>query len=331
MKPAYRILADDKDVTDSLRGQLVEITITDKEGTDADELEITVTDPSSRIVLPRRGVILRPAIGWHGGPLVEKGAYQVDEVEHSGPPDMVRIKGRGASLTGALIEPRDESYHQKTVGEILRTIAARNDLKAEIDAKLAAIALPHIDQARESDLNFVTRLALDLDAIGTIKDGRLVFVPAGSGTTASGAPLPAATIRRTAGVSHAYTVTDREAAAEGATAQWHDLESGETKQVSAGPAGGAGQPLALRRVYPDEDQAMRAAQAAVKAGQRQQCEITLSLAVGRPELICGQPLTLTGWRQEIDSVAWVIEDVTHSLTDSALTTRIKAKGAEARQ
>lgn len=326
MKPVYRILADDQDVTAALRGQLVEITITDKEGMDADECEITVTDPASRIVLPRRGVILRPAIGWAGGALVEKGAYKVDEVEHSGPPDHVRIKARGAGLSGPLIEPRDESYHQQTLGDILRAIAARNDLQPVIDPGLAAISLPHIDQARESDLHFVTRLSLDHDAIGTIKEGRLIFLPAGAGTTASGAGLPAATIRRGAGVSHVFTITDREAA-DGATALYRDMETAETKEVTAGNSDG--QKTALRRTYPDEAAATRAAEAAVKAAQRQQCEITLELAVGRPDLIAGQPLTLTGWRQEIDAVSWVIEDVTHTLTNTAMTSRVKAKGSEA--
>lgn len=329
MIPNYRILADDKDVTESIRGQAFQLRVTDKEGVEADEVELTVTDPGGRVVLPRRGVVIRPAMGWLGKPLVEKGSFTVDEVEHSGPPDQVRIKGRGSSMTSKLAEAREASYHEKTVGEILQAIAARHDLKPAIDGQLAGIKIPHIDQTRESDMHFVTRLALDLDAIGTIKDGRLVFVPAGAGTGATGQKLPTATITRTAKIRHSFTVKDRDAGATSAKAQFRDLAGAETKNAEvSGGTGADGQTLTLKRVYPTEEEATVAAIMALKAANRKHAEISLELAVGRPELIAGQPLTLEGWRPEIDGIEWTIEEVAHSLTDQALTTSIKANGAK---
>jgi len=328
MIPAYRVLSDDKDVTDAIRGQLIEIRITDKEGVIADEMELVVSDPSGRIALPKRGVVLRPALGWLGQALIEKGSYTVDEVDHSGPPDKIRVKGRGAAMTSKLTEARDASYHEKTVGEILQSIAGRHDLKLACDQQLAGVKIPHIDQTRESDMHFVTRLGLTLDAICTVKDGRLVFVPAGAGTNASGQKLPGAKIVRTSKVSHAYTVKDREASATGATAQFRDLAAGETKEAEAGTTSDGKPNVTLKRVYPTEAEAKVAATMALKSVQRKKAEITLDLAVGRPELVAGQPLILEGWRPEIDGTEWVIEEVVHSLTNQALTTSIKANGSE---
>jgi uncharacterized protein len=256
--------------------------------------------------------------------LVPKGAYEVDEVEHSGPPDKIRIKGRAAQFQGKIKEQRQDSYHATTLGDVLSKIAGRNELTPAVAADLAAIPVTHLDQTNESDANLLTRLGREHDAIATIKDGRLVFVRAGSGTSASGADLPTATIARTASVDHAYTVQDREGSDTGVKAMWHDTDKGETKTTLSGDE--TGPVKTLREVYPTEHQAQAAATAAASQIKRDQRALSLSLAVGRPDLIAGQPLRVTGFRPEIDAVAWTIEELTHALDDGGLTTKLKAKG-----
>lgn len=325
MKPAYRIQVDGDDVTASFQGQLTSLTITDKQGTESDELELVVSDPQGRIALPRRGVMVRVAIGWDGQSLIDKGTYEVDEVEHSGPPDVIRIKGRAAQLQGKIKEQREDSYHDLTLGQILSTIADRQGLIAAIDPKLAAITIPHIDQTTESDANFLTRLGKDYDATATVKDGRLLFLPAGAGTTASGKALPAVTLKRNASVSHSFTISDREGADTGVEAQYRDLDAAETKTVVAGDESGTVKKL--RPVYPTEGEAQAAAVAAKTEAKRAQREIRLSCAVGMLELIAGQPLRLTGFRTEIDEVPWIVQDITHTLTDGeGLHTSLTAQG-----
>jgi len=325
MKPVYSIQVDGTDRTGSFQGQLASLTITDKTGTDSDELELVVTDPQSRIALPKRGVMIRVAIGWEGGALIDKGAYEVDEVEQSGPPDVIRIKGRAAQLQGKVKEQREASYTGQTLGQILSTIADRHGLVTAIDPKLAGIKVAHIDQTTESDVNFLTRLGKDYDATATIKDGRLVFIPAGAGTTASGTPLPALTLKRSAGVSHSFTISDREGADTGVQAQYRDLGKAETKTAVAGDTSGTVK--TLRRVYPTEEEAQAAAIATKSAAKRAQREIRLSCAIGMPELIAGQPLRLTGFRSEIDEVPWIVQDITHTLTDGeGLNTSLTAQG-----
>lgn len=94
----------------------------------------------------------------------------------------------------------------------------------------------------------------------------------------------------------------------------------------AGDAAG-GTTKTLRRMYPSEEQAQAAAVAAVTQAKRRQREIHLQLAVGKPELIAGQPLRLTGWRREIDEVPRVVEEATHTLDgDGGLTTSLTAHG-----
>lgn len=325
MTPEYRILADDNDVTASFRGQLVSMTITDKQGTDSDELEFIVSDAGGRVVLPRRGVMIRVAIGWQGQPLTDKGTYQVDEVEHSGPPDQVRVKGRAAQMQGKIKSQRDDSYTGQTLGQILTAVAQRHGIKPAIDPTLAAQPIAHIDQTNESDLNFITRLGKDYGATATVKDGRLVFLPAGSGQSASGKPLPPATLTRRQGVSHSFTISDREGGDSGVQAQWRDLGAAETKTAVAGSTDGPVK--TLKTVYPTPAEATAAAMAVKTEAKRKQREIRITCDRGMPELIAGQPIRLSGFRAEIGEVPWVVEECTHILTgDQGLQTSFTAHG-----
>jgi len=56
----------------------------------------------------------------------------------------------------------------------------------------------HLDQTDESDLNFLTRLAKEHDALATVKGQALLFIGKGEGKTASGLPMPPLPITRTA-------------------------------------------------------------------------------------------------------------------------------------
>ncbi|MET4570626.1 hypothetical protein [Rhodanobacter soli] len=48
----------------------------------------------------------------------------------------------------------------------------------------------------------------------------------------------------------------------------------------------------------------------------------LTLARGRADLYPGRPVTLRGWKPEIDATPWTTVRAEHSLSDSGFTTRI---------
>src|SRR5699024_6330028 len=125
------------------------------------------------LALPPRGAELRLALGWRGQPLVERGTYIVDEVEHSGAPDALTIRARSADMRQGLPGKRTQSWDDLTLGDIIATIAGRHDLAAKTGQTLQGIYLEHIDQTEESDLHFLTRLAERFDAIATVKAGNL--------------------------------------------------------------------------------------------------------------------------------------------------------------
>jgi len=201
--PAWRVVLDGKDLTDRLAPRLLDLSLTESRGDEADQVDLRVHDHDGMLALPRRGVTLQVAIGFEGSGLFDKGTFNVDDVEHSGSPDIITIRARSADLTGAVRRRRERSWHDTTLGDILGAIAGEHSLRPAIAADLASIAVPHLDQANESDINLLTRLGRRFDAVATVKAGALIFAPIGAGTTASGQPLPGVQITRASGDQHA--------------------------------------------------------------------------------------------------------------------------------
>ncbi|MJH75845.1 late control protein D, partial [Salmonella enterica subsp. enterica] len=200
--PAFSITIEGKDVTTVMDARLISLTLTDNWGFEADQLDLELDDADGLIALPRRGAVIQLALGWKGQPLFPKGAFTVDEIEHSGAPDRLTIRARSADFRETLNTRREKSWHQTTVGKVVKEIAARHNLKVALGKDLTDKALDHMDQTNESDASFLMKLARQYGAIASVKDGNLLFIRQGQGRTASGKPLPVITITRKVGDGH---------------------------------------------------------------------------------------------------------------------------------
>lgn len=229
----YEITVDGRDISPLVRQRLMRLTHTDNRGFEADTVELDLDDSDGKLDLPPRGALLVLAFGWAQGGLVPKGSYTVDEVAHTGAPDMLSIRARSADLRAGLATQRERSWHDTTVGDIVRTIAGENELIPVVHASLDKLPVDHLDQTNESGANFLTRLAGLHDAIATVKDGRLLFVPAGAGKSASGRPIPAVTIARRSGDRHQFTIADRQTY-KAVRALYHDVNNALKGEVIFG-------------------------------------------------------------------------------------------------
>lgn len=170
------------------------------------------------------------SIGWLGEALIYKGLYTVDEVGHSGPPDVIDITAHSADFREEMNVRREVSRHDVTVERVVSAIARCYDLKPMISEALNDIEIDHADQTEESDMSFLTRMAEMLGAIATVKNGCLLFILHGGGVSASGRALPSAEITRASGDRHRFRIADRDAYT-GVRAYWLDLNFGKKKPV----------------------------------------------------------------------------------------------------
>ncbi|WP_213733600.1 phage late control D family protein [Citrobacter europaeus] len=233
LTPDFMLTLESKDITGNISDRLINLSMTDNRGFEADQLDIELDDSDGLVALPIRGAVLSLYLGWKGFALVGKGRFTVDEVEHRGAPDTVTIRARSADFRGTLNSRREESWHDTTLGAIVSAIAARNKLTASVVDSLAGIKIPHIDQSQESDAVFLTRLAERNGGAVSVKAGKLLILKAGSGTTASGKAIPQITIQRSDGDRHQFAIADR-GAYTGVTAKWlHTKDPKPEKQKQA--------------------------------------------------------------------------------------------------
>lgn len=232
---------------------------------------------------------------------------------------MLSIRGRSVDLRGELKKKRERSWNAATLGAVVQAIASAHGLTAVISAALGAIELLHLDQANESDANLLARLGSEHDAIATVKAGRLLFMPTGNSTTASGQALPHVVLTRQDGDQHRYLEADRDAYT-GVKAYYYEINSAEKKEAIAG---GGENIKELRHTYADQESAIRAARSEWKKLQRGTATLSYTLAKGRPELLPDQTYTLAGIKTEIAAIVWLGGNLRHSFTPESFTTSLE--------
>lgn len=335
--------------------RIISISLTDKRGFEADELTIELDDHDGTIAIPKTGSKITLKLGYQETGLVEKGEYLVSEFTASGSPDRLSITARAADLAEALAEQVEKSWHKQTLYQIIETIAKKHKYEYIISKDYQNTKIEHIDQTNESDASFMSRLAEQYDAIATIKNGKLLFIPAGESQTASGQPILPTTITRASGDSHSFTYSSSNSY-QAVRAYYTDKKTGQKKEVivnkdNAYPnkkttqqtktvkgktfkakkkendnqkVNTEGQKIkTLRHLYATESGAWSGARGAFKKIQRGVAEFSITLAVGRPDLYPETPALVKGFKPEIDAEAWLITEVSHKIDSGGYTASIQ--------
>jgi len=355
LTPQVELTIDGKRFGTQAMSRIISISLTDKRGFEADELTIELDDHDGTIAIPKTGSKITLKLGYKETGLVEKGEYLVSEFTASGSPDRLSITARAADLAEALAEQVEKSWHKQTLYQIIETIAKKHKYEYIISKDYQNTKIDHIDQTNESDASFMSRLAEQYDAIATIKNGKLLFIPAGESQTASGQPILPTTITRASGDSHSFTYSSSNSY-QAVRAYYTDKKTGQKKEVivnkdNAYPnkkttqqtktvkgktfkakkkendnqkVNTEGQKIkTLRHLYATESGAWSGARGAFKKIQRGVAEFSITLAVGRPDLYPETPAVVKGFKPEIDAEAWLITEVSHKIDSGGYTAGIQ--------
>lgn len=329
-KPAYRVEVDGEDITSILVPRLISLNVSDAAGVESDRVTILLSDAEvfARLQEPSVGAEVKVWLGY-GFDLKYMGLFIADRVEVSGPPDAMNISAvaspHGETTSGktSIAEHKSRSWPAgTTLGSLVADVAADHGMGAAVSPSLASIELPHLDQVDESDINLLSRVALDLDALAKPGDGKLIVAARGESQAIGGSPMPAVPIALSDVSSWRSSRSLRETVGQ-VIAVWHDLDAGRAVECIAG----SGAPIRrLRNRYPSRRAAQRAADAEFARASRAGRALQLQLP-GNADLVAEGTVILSGFRSYLDG-AWLVTRVEHSLDGSGYRCSVVAEPPE---
>lgn len=314
--PIFKITYEGKDITKDLSEYLLSVTYTDKERGETDELQITLEDKDGmwrNEWWPAKGDKLNLDFGYDDV-VTDAGTFTVDEIEISGPPDVVNIRGVASWITTAMRTRESKAYEGQTLKQIAETVAKKHGLT--LVGQILTLRIARSTQSQETDLAYLKRLADEFGYQFSIKGDKLVFVSIFDIEKG----LPVVSLSR--GELKSYTLRDKALATyTKANVKYHDHK--EKQVVSATVTdvengGGenfnektAADTLEIRTKAENKQQAELKAKAALYRSRSRQVEGSFSL-FGNPFLVAGNNFELIDMGQL--SGRYHITQSTHTIT-----------------
>lgn len=328
-KPEFRILYNSKNITEEVTSDLISVTYTDKVEGESDEIEIRVQDTEGKWIntwFPGKGDSLELSFGYNGN-LVKGGTFEIDEIEPSGPPDIVVIRGLAAGINSSSRTKTSTAFEDLTFREIVQQVAKRNGWT--VSGTIPQIQFQRVTQNQETDLAFLRRLGGEYGCLFSIRGKQLIF----TSIYEIDRGRAVVSIDRTQFINYAFRDKTTETY-KSVRITYHDpktkaVVSHEENQGTTGNGGVEYDPivtentLELRSRAETKQQAEAKAKAALHRANSKQVEGELTV-VGNPILVAGNNIEVTG--MGVLSGKYQIQESSHTIDRSGgYTTRIPIK------
>ena len=178
-QPMVKLFYAGTEITGDVSGNLVSFSYTDQAYDKADSIDVVLEDRESVWKggwLPAIGGVMAAGIYYRGDgislPLI-CGLFTVDDMQASGPPDIVSIKAVSASVTTALRnEKKSKARENTSLKKIAGDVAEQNGLTLYWEAD--DVEIKRADQRQVSDLAFVKELLQRYGIKVKVADGKMI-------------------------------------------------------------------------------------------------------------------------------------------------------------
>ncbi|MCE1021767.1 phage late control D family protein, partial [Pseudomonas monteilii] len=257
--------------------------------------------------------------------LKRMGAFTVDEVQLSGPPDTMTIRGKASDMRGSGKTVRSGSWENVPLSQIVNDVAKRNGWEPVCPV---TTKVERVDQRNESDFNFVTRLAKQYDSTAKVAEGKLLVMPRQGGRSISGKALMVVSISKAEVERYQFRLGDR-GAQKAVRTQHQDKKTGalQVVQLDNDEAPDGLPPVHTdRHIYPDKTAAEQAAKARLAAFNRSTAGVRLEMA-GRTDLFAERTINAQGFKVGLDG-EYLVDSVEQVFTASGWTTTVECNGGK---
>lgn len=316
IRPDYRIInkTAGSDITAALRPYMIALSLTESADNQNDTLSISLNGQGVD-KFPASGTKLEVHLGYQETGLVNFGIYQVDTKTLSGMPLVLTVKAGASDFNAApLKSQKTRHFDNKTLGDILATIAQENTLDLAISNGMSGPIVPYLRQNQESDMALIKRLAKEHGADGTVKAGKLVFKEKAQ-------PAKTIAIKPSDLVDFRITWTDKPKF-DSVVAAWRDRDTNTASQAvydgTAFIASGTGKVAIAKGESNSLVEAQKKAKAHWYKLHQLQIKASMNMA-GNPAIGSKLGLQMQGFIPEVENVVLFVSSVRHEISDGYKT------------
>ena len=234
--PTFRLEASGKDITNTIRQNLISLSFTDKEGNESDEISFTLF-----------GIYAKPVFGdklklWLGyeNEFYLCGTFSVQTTSADYKANTTEVRATAVNFASPAKEKRRASWENTTLFDIAKKIASANVLSLKTSGSDQNIA--SVIQDNVSDIEFLYDLCVKFGFLMAVKNDNIIITAkdakgdaSQTSNTSKNENLPTFTLNLT----DLYSLEITEANRNSYTAvivEWQDIEAGKTKSIKVGSA-----------------------------------------------------------------------------------------------
>lgn len=320
-KPTFKLEASGKDITNTIRQNLISLNFTDKEGNESDEISFVVFGIYAKPVF---GDKLKLWLGYENG-LYLCGSFSVQTTSRDYKANTTEVRATAVNFASPAKEKKRRSWEKTTVFEIARKIAAENKLAVKTSGQDQNIA--SVLQNNVGDLDFLYGLCFDYGFIMAVKNATIIIASKdakGDETQTSNTPKNESLPTFTLNLTDLYSLEITEANRNSYTAvivEWQDIEAGKVKSIKVG----SGEQVYKMQIAQPKSDNEAFKQAEAKLNELQRGGINGRCSCEGENIIAGGKLKFGGV-PGLEANEFSIKEVSHKLSTSRYEIDIEFEG-----
>ena len=319
--PTFKLEASGKDITNTIRQNLISLSFTDKEGNESDEISFTLF-----------GIYAKPVFGdklklWlgYGEDLYLCGSFSVQTTSADYKANTTEVRATAVNFASPAKEKRRVSWENTTLFGIAKKIAGINALSLKTSGSDQNIA--SVIQDNVSDIEFLYDLCVKFGFLMAVKNNTIIITAKdakGDETQTSNTPKNESLPTFTLNLTDLYSLEITEANRNSYTAvivEWQDIEAGKIKSIKVG----SGEQVYKMQIAQPKSDNEAFKQAEAKLNELQRGGINGRCSCEGKNIIAGGKLKFGGV-PGLEANEFSIKEVSHKLSTNGYEIEIEFEG-----
>ena len=313
LKPNFKIIVNDKDLTATIKANLISISFDDKDGKESDEISMVI---NGLYDAPSFGDKIVIYLGYEDD-MYSVGEFRLQTVERNFKANTTEVRATAADFSnGKLKVKRSKTWENTTLFGIAKTIAKEQNLELKCCGDDANITSKLQDNI--SDIEFIYTLAYEFGFLAAVKNSTLIIAKK-IDFGVSNAP------KYEIDTKELYSLEINEAyrnVYQSVVLQWQDISSGAMRHLRAG----SGEPSYNMRISQPKSDGEAYAKANAKLNELKKGGISGRCSLAGANIITGGSIAFKNTNSDIELKTFSITSVRHNLNSRGYSIEIEFEG-----